>query len=145
MNGFRAFSTVVIFFANLWLVGSATASPDMGLPPEDEPSFNWARLRFGEVLVKQANGEFQAENAIERWEARPDVRDMWVLVSDVWQQLSYINRYRLVQGLGTIAARKGYTVTVVDDDNRTLATYACSQENGQLMDCQVNFDPTPRL
>ena len=70
---------------------------------------------------------------------------MWVLVSEVWSQLSYITQYRLVKGLGTIAARKGYTVTVVDDDSRTLATYRCSQQGSQLVDCQVNFDSPPKL
>ena len=145
MNRFRAFLMVVLSLTKLWLVGSATALPESGPPPEDIPSFDWARQRFGRLPAEQLNGDIEEQNAIVEWKARPDVREMRVLVSEVWSQLPYISRYRLVQGLGTIAARKGYTVTVVDRGNRILAAYACTLDGDRLVDCQVDLNPTPRL
>ena len=145
MNRFRAVLTVVLGLTKLWLVGSASALPDLVTPPADEPSFDWARQRFGRLPLEQLNGDTEEQNAIVEWTARPDIRDMRVLVSDVWSQLSYISRYRLVQGLGTIAARKGYTVTVVDRDNRILATYTCTLDGARLVECQADLNPIPPL
>lgn len=117
--------TTLCILLNLCLVGSAFSLPEVELPSDDVPSFYWAQHRFGRVSIEGPDGDIVEENAIAEWKALISLQQMRVRVSDVWSQLSYDGRYHLVRGLGEIAARKGYSLMVVDRSNTVLATYEC--------------------
>ncbi len=136
----------VLFLGNFWPCSSSIeAAPLVEFPSEDVPSFYWASQRFGWVMVEQPDGQILKENAIVEWKPHSDIRQMEVRVSELWLQLPYDSRYRLVRGLGDIAARKGYSLMVLDPNSNIVATYTCLQESGQIVDCQISFEPTPRL
>lgn len=118
--------------------------PEVELPPEDVPSLFWASQRFGRVSVEMPDGEIVEQNAIAEWKALIDLRQIRVWVSDAWLQLPYDGRYRLVRGLGDIAARKGYSLIVVDLDNTVLATYDC-REDRELDRSESSESPVPEL
>ena len=120
--------TALCFLLNVCLLGAALSLPEVELPPDDVPSLYWAIQRFGRISVEMPDGEIVEQNAIAEWKALIDLRQMRVRVSDAWLQLPYDGRYRLVRGLGDIAARKGYSLMVVDLGNTVLATYDCREE-----------------
>ncbi|WP_017327830.1 hypothetical protein [Synechococcus sp. PCC 7336] len=98
------------------------------LSPENLPSLYWASQRFGQGVV-------------EEWRVPPRGRQVRVQVSEDWQRLPYLDRYRLVQGLGDVAAREGYLL-VLEEEGTIRATYGCSRRgNGKT--CRMNL--TPRL
>ena len=150
MTPSQSILTALCTLLNLCLIGSAFSLPEVELPPEDVPSFYWARQRLGRVSVELPDGEIAEENAIDHWNALADERQMRVWVSDVWSQLPYDSRYRLVRGLGDIAARKGYSLVVYDRSNTVLATYDCHDEGDgeggesqeQDRNCDIELNPT---
>ncbi|MEM9568389.1 MAG: hypothetical protein AAF974_08795 [Cyanobacteria bacterium P01_E01_bin.34] len=127
MTSNRLGVTVFFFLLNAFLLGTALSLPDVELPPEDVPSLYWATQRFGRVSIETPDGEIVELSAISEWKALTELRQMRVWVSDAWLQLPYDGRYRLVHGLGDIAARKGYSLMVVDLNNTVLATYDCRE------------------
>ena len=135
---------------NVCLLGSVLSLPEEELPPEDVPSFYWASQRFGRVSLLLPNGEIAEQTVISEWKALVNVQQMRVWVSDVWSQLPYDGRYRLVRGLGDIAAREGYSLMVVDLSNTVVATYEChddglhdedDSQNESERRCAIDFNP----
>ncbi|MGK7911997.1 MAG: hypothetical protein AB4050_11040 [Synechococcus sp.] len=151
MTRTRPVVTALSILLNLWLVGATFSLPEVELSPEDVPSFYWAQQRFGRVSIETPDGVVVEENAIAEWKALNDLRQMRVWVSDLWPRLSYDDRYSLVRGLGDIAARKGYSLMVVDLGNTVLATYECrsgeqSEENelpeySLARHCDIDLNP----
>ena len=131
---------------NVCLLGPVLSLPEEELPPEEVPSFYWASQRFGQVSIQLPDGEIVEYNAISEWQALVNSRQMRVWVSDAWSQLPYDGRYRLVRGLGDIAAREGYSLVVVDLSDTVVATYEChntgrreEDDNGRR--CAIELDP----
>ncbi|NJK72387.1 MAG: hypothetical protein HC926_03375 [Synechococcaceae cyanobacterium SM2_3_60] len=73
----------------------------------------WAAQRFGEAVV-------------ERWQINVTKLEVVMAVNRGWDDLGYLERYRLVNHLGTTLARDDYRLRIIDPQGITRATYACA-------------------
>ena len=105
------------------------ANPDVTLPSTELPTLHWATQRFGLGMI-------------EDWRIRRQGRLVKVRVSERWYRLPYFDRYRMVTGLGTAAARHNYRLVLLSTDNRVLATYDCTEVEGDRH-CEIDLNPLP--
>ena len=121
----------------LWAVGVslqalltvAIANPDIHLPTEDVPTMHWASQRFGMGVV-------------DNWRVFSRVQLVRVFVSDGWYSLPYFDRYRMVMGMGNVAARRDYRLVVMQSEGRVVATYECNG-SGEERRCEIDLNPVP--
>ena len=94
------------------------------------PSLWWAKKQFDPFGGKLIDG----------WLAYQDERRIDLVVNrQLWSRLDYVNRYRFVNNIGTVAREYKYNLRVFTQQQQCLATYACNYRltNPQ---CELTFD-----
>ena len=95
------------------------------------PSLWWAKKQFDPFAGKLIDGWLAYQN-----ERRIDL----VVNRQLWSRLDYVNRYRFVNNIGTVAREYKYNLRIFTQQ-QCLATYAC---NYRLINpqCELKFDPS---
>ncbi|MEO1131916.1 MAG: hypothetical protein AAFX40_04330 [Cyanobacteria bacterium J06639_1] len=86
-----------------------------GMFPEDVPSLDWAIQRYQPV-------------ALQSWHARSDERAVVAIVADNWPRQQYLERYRVVEALGRVAARHRYSLVMQTESGTVVGRYACADD-----------------
>lgn len=86
-----------------------------GFFPENTPSLDWALQRLQPTAVRS-------------WHARSDERAVVAIVADNWPRQPYLERYRVVDALGRVAARHRYSLIVRTDGGTVVGRYACTDD-----------------
>lgn len=98
------------------------------------PSLWWAKKQ-----LDPSEGEL-----IVNWIAYQDERRIDAIVDrQLWSLLNYVERYRLINNLGTAAREYQYNLRVFNQQQQCLATYACNYRTTPPQ-CEVTFDPSAR-
>lgn len=102
--------------APLGLPNSTAAAPaQSGLTV---PSLWWAAEQFGQGIVR----DWQSYNATAR---HPNLVQLTV-ESQLWRQLTVLNRYALVSHFATVTRDFGYQLLVFDSQSNPIAAYICN-------------------
>lgn len=98
------------------------------------PSLWWAQEQFDPF-----NGRL-----INHWLANPEQKQIDLVVNrQLWSLLDYLERYRFVNNMGTVATEYGYNLRIVNRENRCLAIYQCNFQSNPNQ-CQLYIDSSGR-
>lgn len=94
------------------------------------PSLWWAQEQYD---------PFQGK-LIEGWVINPEINSIDLIVNrQLWTLLDYINRYRLVNQMGTVAREYQYNLRLVNQQNECLAFYTCDFSDSPYQ-CRIDFN-----
>ncbi len=96
-----------------------------------KPSLWWDTEQFDPFEGQLVNG----------WLAFPKEQRIDLIVNrQLWSLMDYIQRYRYVNQLGTVARGYQYDLRILTNPNRCLATYVCQVRSDSAQDCLIHFD-----
>lgn len=78
---------------------------------------------------------------VSGWRAYPEDQRIDLVVNrQLWSLMDFLQRYRYVNQLGTVARGYQYDLRILATPNRCLATYVCQLESNSAQNCQIRFD-----
>lgn len=128
--------TVMVFFSTP-IVLAETKETICTLPSttkitteENFPTLWWGREQFDPF-----NGQL-----IQGWVINKENNSIDLIINrQLWTILDYVNRYRLVNQMGTIAREYQYNLRLINQQQKCLAFYTCDF-NSNPHHCRIHFD-----
>ncbi|ELR99486.1 hypothetical protein GLO73106DRAFT_00033380 [Gloeocapsa sp. PCC 73106] len=103
---------------------------EQGVKNAHIPGMWWAKEQFDPF-----DGEL-----IQYWVVRPELNSIDLIINrQLWTVLDYINRYRLVNQMGTVARESQYNLRLVTGQNKCLAFYYCDFSDRPYQ-CRIDFN-----
>lgn len=101
------------------------------------PNLWWAKEQFGDGRLLLS---WLAYSVHSNETPRVDL----IVNPQVWNRLDYLQRYQLVNHLGTLSRSYGYNTRIFNRRGLLLAAYTCEFQGVQALTCQVLLDSAGR-